>query len=319
MPYILSRRWPSAATVMPMRQWNPERVVDEDQARGLIAAQFPELADVEIRQLAAGWDNTVHLVDGRWVFRFPRRQMAVPGVEREIATLGRLAPHLPLPIPEPRFIGAPSDGFDWPWFGAPFLPGRELAEAALAEAHREAVGAELGAFLRALHHGGLMARIGPSLPIDPMRRSDMAYRVTSARERLDGLEQARLWTPNAAVTRLLEAAEHLPPPPRTVVLHGDLHVRHVLVDSEGRPTGVIDWGDVCAGDPSIDLAFGFGSLSGPARQAFIEAYGPIEGLTELRARVIAVFLAATLLAYADVARLAPLRAEALNALHRAVD
>ena len=302
-----------------MRQWDPERVIDEDRARELIAAQFPELADVEIRQLAAGWDNTVHLVDGRWAFRFPRRQMAVAGVEREIATLGRLAPHLPLPIPEPRFIGAPSDGYDWPWFGAPFLPGFELAEAGLPDAERGAVGAGVGAFLRALHDGALMARVGPSLPIEPMRRADMPYRVAATRERLDGLEKGRLWASNAAVTRLLRDAEDLPPPSRTVVLHGDLHVRHVLVDSEGRPTGVIDWGDVCAGDPSLDLAFAFGSLSGAARQAFLEAYGPIDGLTELRARVIAVFLAATLLAYADDARLAPLRAEALTSLDRAVD
>ena len=304
---------------MPMRQWEPERVVDEERARHLIAAQFPELADVEVRELAAGWDNTVHLVDGRWAFRFPRRRIAVPGVEREIATLGRLAPHLPLPIPEPRFIGAPSDGYDWPWFGAPFLPGRELADAGLADDRREAVGAGVGAFLRALHDGALMARVGASLPIDPMRRADMPYRVIAARERLDGLEKERLWAPNAAVLRLLQDAEHLPPPSRTVVLHGDLHVRHVLVDAEGGPTGVIDWGDVCAGDPSVDLAFAFGSLSGAARRAFREAYGPIDGLTELRARVIAVFLAAVLLAYADDARLASLRAESLTSLDRALD
>jgi aminoglycoside phosphotransferase (APT) family kinase protein len=302
-----------------MRQWDPERVIDEDRARELIATQFPELADVHIRQLAAGWDNTVHLVDGRWAFRFPRRQIAVPGVEREIASLGRLAPHLPLSIPEPRFIGAPSGGYDWPWFGAPFLPGRELAEAALADEHRKAVGAGVGAFLRALHDGALMARVGPSLPIDPLRRADMPYRVAGTRERLDGLVKERLWASNTAVTRLLKDAETLPPPSRTVVLHGDLHVRHVLVDAEGGPTGVIDWGDVCAGDPSVDLAFAFGSLSGTARQVFREAYGPIDGLTELRARVIAVFLAAALLAYADAARLAPLRAEALTSLDRAVD
>ena len=302
-----------------MRQWDPERIVDEDRARELIAAQFPELAHVDIRQLAAGWDNTVHLVEGRWAFRFPRRKIAVPGVAREIDTLGRLAPHLPLPIPEPRFIGAPSDSFDWPWFGAPYLPGRELAEAGLADEQREAIGAGVGAFLRALHDGGLMARIGPSLPVDPLRRADMPYRVASARERLDGLEAARLWAPNSAVPRLLRDAENLPPPSRTVVLHGDLHVRHVLVDPEGRPTGVIDWGDACAGDPSVDLAFAFGSLSGAARRAFCEAYGPIDRLTELRARVIAVFLAAALLSYADDARLAPLRAESLASLERAVD
>ena len=39
-----------------------------------------------------------------------------------------------------------------------------------------------------------------------------------------------------------------------VVLHGDLHFRHLLVDEDGALTGVIDWGDLCCGDPSIDIS-----------------------------------------------------------------
>lgn len=73
----------------------------------LIARRFPELRGAPVERLASGWDNTVFLVGGDWVFRFPRRQMAIPGVEREIAVLPVLAPRLPLPVPVPRFAGAP--------------------------------------------------------------------------------------------------------------------------------------------------------------------------------------------------------------------
>ncbi|MGH3525346.1 MAG: phosphotransferase family protein, partial [Mycobacterium sp.] len=38
-----------------------------------------------------------------------------------------------------------------------------------------------------------------------------------------------------------------------VLLHGDLHPRHIFADEAGL-TGVIDWGDVMAGDPYFDLA-----------------------------------------------------------------
>ncbi|HEX7196469.1 MAG TPA: phosphotransferase, partial [Candidatus Limnocylindria bacterium] len=134
-----------------MPEWDPEIEVDADRARALIGAQFPELANAEVREVAAGWDNVVHLVDGRWAFRFPRREIAVPGVRREIEVLPRLAAHLPLPIPEPRFVGVPADGYPWPWFGAAYLPGVELAESGLADDGRLALGAALGAFLRALH------------------------------------------------------------------------------------------------------------------------------------------------------------------------
>src|SRR5690606_11953580 len=55
-------------------EWDAELEVDADRARTMIVAQFPELAGLPLRRVAAGWDNVVHLVDERWAFRFPRRQ-----------------------------------------------------------------------------------------------------------------------------------------------------------------------------------------------------------------------------------------------------
>jgi len=301
--------------------WDAEDELDAHRAASLIGAHFPELRDATVEPFAAGWDNTVFRVDGRWAFRFPRRAVAVAGVEREIATLRRLAPHLPIPIPEPRWIGVPDAGYPWPWFGARFLAGRELAAAGVADADRERIGAQLGTFLRALHAPRLAARVGTALPVDPNRRADMAFRVRLTRERLADLVAAGLWRGDEAVDSLLADAEDLPPPPRTVVLHGDLHARHVLVEGRGSATAVsavIDWGDVCAGDPSVDLGVAYGSLDGGARRAFVDAYGPIDGVTELRARTIAIFLAAALLAYAVDVGLDALAADSLRGLARAV-
>jgi len=301
-----------------MVEWAPEVEVDADRARTLIERQFPELRDVEIREIAAGWDNVVHLVDGRWAFRFPRRAIAVPGMAREIEFLPRLLAHLPIAIPAPHWIGSPSADYPWPWFGAEYLPGVELAESGLADGGRVRLGAQLGAFLRVLHGSALSRLVGRELPIDPMRRADMGARIPYARRRLDAAIAAGLWEPTEAIERLLGQASGLPVPPRTRVLHGDLHVRHILVDDAGAATGVIDWGDVSAGDPSADLSIAYGSLVGPARAAFFEAYGPIDGLTELRARVIATFLAGALLLYAADRGLEPLRRETLRSLERVV-
>jgi aminoglycoside phosphotransferase (APT) family kinase protein len=160
--------------------------------------------------------------------------------------------------------------------------------------------------------------VGTTLPVDPMRRADMGFRVPHARRRLERVAEAGLWTPTPEMERLLRRAAGLPPPPRTAVLHGDLHLRHVLVDGEGHCTGVIDWGDVCAGDPSIDLSIAYASLVGDARAAFVEAYGAIDGLTELRARVIGAFLAAALLDYAADRGMDALGEEAQRSLERVV-
>ena len=302
-----------------MPQWDPEHVVDEERARALIAVQFPELAGAEVRPLATGWDNTVHLVDGWWAFRFPRREIAVPGVEREIEVLPRLAPNLPLPVPEPRWVGAAADGYPWPWFGARYLPGRELAAAEIPDARRTELATAVGGLLHALHAPRLRSRIGPTLPVDPNRRADMPFRVEMTRRLLAELAEAGLWQATPEVERLLDDADGLPPTSRTVVLHGDLHPRHLLVDDRGAATGVIDWGDVCVGDPSIDLSIAYGTFVGPPRAALLDAYGRrVDGLTELRARVVAVCLAAALLAYADDVGQRELAVEAARALDRAV-
>jgi aminoglycoside phosphotransferase (APT) family kinase protein len=302
-----------------MRQWHAEETVDVERARMLIGAQFPELGDAPMELIGAGWDNTVMRVDDAWVFRFPRRAFAIPGVEREIEVLPRLAPNLPLPVPEPRWVGRPAHGFPWPWFGAPYIAGTELAAAGLVDEARSDLAATLGMFLRRLHAPALHSRIGPTLPTDPNRRADMAFRVEATRARVAGLAKDRIWQAPPEVNTLLSDAAGLPPSPYTTVLHGDLHARHLMVDEAGRATGVIDWGDVCVGDPAIDLAIAYAAFIGRARQALFEAYGTrVDGLTELRARVIGTFIAAALLDYAVDQDMDALRDDSVRSLERAI-
>jgi len=90
--------------------WEPEHVVDEPLARRLLG-QFPELDPDGLRPLAFGWDYTIWVVQERYAFRFPRRRIVLPGLERELAVLPKLAPLLPLPVPVPLFVGRPSDDF----------------------------------------------------------------------------------------------------------------------------------------------------------------------------------------------------------------
>ncbi|MGZ0145633.1 phosphotransferase family protein [Kribbella sp. WER1] len=59
-----------------------------------------------------------------------------------------------------------------------------------------------------------------------------------------------------------------------VLLHGDLHLRHLYADGD-RLTGILDWGDTTYGDPLFDLARF--SMAGPvAMAAFVEGYGGVD-------------------------------------------
>src|SRR4030095_4655807 len=144
-------------------------------AQRLVAEQFPELAALPVRLLGAGWDNTVFVAGEEWVFRFPRREVVLPGFRLEIELLPELAPRLPIPIPVPEHIGAPSEAFPWPYFGARFLPGVELCDAPATSLETLAV--ELARFLKRLHDAEVMAAFGKRLPENWTKRADMELRV----------------------------------------------------------------------------------------------------------------------------------------------
>ena len=295
-----------------MPEWESEIVVGEDLARRLIAARFPALDVSSLRPIGEGWDNTVWATADDVAFRFPRRQIAVPGVERELTLLPGLAAQLPAPIPDAAFAGARSAEFPWPWFGSRLIDGTEVAAAGLGVGERGGLAADLGRFLGRLH--GLRPDIAPELPIDPMGRADMGVRVPRAREALERVASA--WAGGAEAETVLSAAQELARDGEAVVVHGDLHLRHALVSDGGGLAGVIDWGDVCRAPRSVDLSLYWSLFDPGERFAFREAYGPLSDATLARARVLALYFGGTLAAYALDVGMDALAREALDGLDR---
>lgn len=301
---------------MPAGEWEAEVSVDDRLVRRVLGSQFPELELGSLRLLGEGWDNSVWLVDERWVFRFPRREIAVAPGERQVVLLPRLARVLPLPIPDPVFVGRPDGGFPWPFFGAPLLPGREAADATLDDERRAGAAVPLARFLRALHDPSLLELDWfAALPQDPTRRTDSAYRAHRSRERAAELRELRLWDAPPALETVLAEAESLPPATGLAVAHGDLHLRHLLVSDDGEPTAVIDWDDLCLADPSIDLILYWSFLPPAARAAFRDVYPATEEQL-LRARVLSLFLCGSLAVYGRHERQPPLEREAIAGMER---
>jgi aminoglycoside phosphotransferase (APT) family kinase protein len=298
--------------------WTAEVRVDEALARELVAEQFAPLPRRSVELVSEGWDYVVHLVDGEWAFRFPRRAVVVPGTEREIAVLGLLAPHLPVAVPAPVYVGRPTERFAWPFFGAHFLPGIEAGEAALSDAERAQMARPLARALRALHGPAVLAELGGLLPFDPIRRADMSLRVPRTRAELAAVAELGVWQQPPGLDELLEHATALPPPEPRAVCHGDLHFRQILVDG-GKLTGIIDWVDVCRSDPGVDLQLAWGLLPRAARDEFFDEYGPVTDESLLRARVVALFLNAVLARYGSAEGMPTIAAEAVAGLRRASD
>jgi aminoglycoside phosphotransferase (APT) family kinase protein len=295
-----------------VREWSAEVTVDAGLVTRLIREQFPDVELRSINLLGEGWDNTMWLVDDEWVFRFPRRSYVLTGILNELRLLPGLAPLLPLPIPVPELVGEPSGVFPWPFYGCRLLPGVELADADLDEAALTRLARPLAEFLRALHGLDLDA----DLPVDPVGRADMTVRVPRARQYLEEVVGLGLWRPPAVVDELLEAASRLPPAEATATCHGDLHLRHLLVDDGGEATGVIDWIDLSRNDPSVDLVLYWAALPPQGRSEFLDVYGDVTDEQLLRARVLTLFLCGVLAVYGEHERRPSLKRAAVEGLAR---
>ncbi len=278
--------------------WTPERTVDLGEARELLTAAFPRFQGCDVQFLGEGWDNTAFLVDGTWVFRFPRRSVAVPLLQTECRVLPRIASRLPCAVPNPEFVGEPTETFPWPFAGYRHLPGRAASEIDLTKDERLRSARPLGAFLRALHGQPLADLIDLGLPPDEMARLDLKPRLEKLKERLDQLERQGLWDrADETMQRAAEVNESRPHR-QDALVHGDLYSRHLLYGEDRNLTGVIDWGDLHHGDPAIDLRVVYCFLPPEARTAFFAGYGPCDDDTLRLARMAAIVFSAALWVYA---------------------
>ena len=300
-----------------MAEWTAEVGVDEELAASLVPEQFPPLPERSVRLVSEGWDYAVFAVDETWAFRFPRRAVGVAGTEREIAVLPRIAPYLPVAVPAPDYVGRPSGEFPWPFFGAAFLPGVEAGEAALSDEERIALARPLARALRRLHAPELLAGLGDELPADPMGRGDPRVRVPKTRDQLAAVAEAGIWQAPPEARRPARRERWRC---RRRSRPSSATATSTSASSSSRPaelTGMIDWVDVCRGDPGIDLQLYWSFLPPRGRTTFLDEYGPVPEDSLLRARVLALDLNAVLALYGREERQPRIEAEALSGLDRA--
>ena len=204
-----------------------------------------------------GWDMSAVLVDGRWVDRSPRHAGVEMQARREAVVLPWLAPQLPIAVPVPRVVSE-----DPLVLRHALLPGTPCP--GTSAAHGRAV----GEFLLALHAVDVHEAVARGLP-----DADTTYAAAQrTRDRMAVEVLPLVPAPvRSAAEDLLHRAARRPEDPR--VVHGDLGLVHIRVTGE-EVTGIIDWGDCCAGDPALDLsATTFGSSPAFA-DAVRTAYGP---------------------------------------------
>ena len=234
-----------------------EVAIDTGLVRALLEEQQPDLAARALVDAGEGWDNKLFRLGDDLVVRLPRRQLAAGLIEHEQRWLPVLAPHLPLPISAPVRVGRPGCGFPWAWSVLPWFDGQMAAAQPGGQTDSMAVG--LAEFLAALHRPAPL-----DAPLNPYRTS-LAARSDAFQERLRRCERR---VDQASALAVWQAALATPAWSGPALwLHGDMHPGNLIVNS-GQLIAVIDFGDMAAGDPAVDLSVAWMLWSERIRNVF---------------------------------------------------
>jgi aminoglycoside phosphotransferase (APT) family kinase protein len=265
---------------------------DQSLVRELLRDQHPDLADLELRDVDGGWDNQMWRLGDELAVRLPRTERAPVLLRREQKWLPVLAERLPLPTPVPVRVGEPSGRFERTWTITRWVDGEPADRAPVTRVDAAEV---LAGFLSALH------RQAPAdAPTNPTRGIPLA----DVREEFDSW--IKVIADHVAVDHAREVWEKAVAAPAwqdaPLWLHGDLHPANV-VTRDGMLTGVIDFGDMCVGDPATDLSAAWILLPAGAADRFFDAYELADEATIARARGWAVARALHLIAIGQRGRL----------------
>lgn len=251
--------------------------ITADLVRELLREQHPDLAELAICEVAGGWGNQMWRLGDDLAVRMQRMD---PGPElqlKERRWLPVLAPRLPLPVPNPVRFGEPSERFPKHWTVMTWVPGEPLDHGTITRGTHAAD--TLASFLRALH---------VQAPAEAPIAGDRGAHPGDCTDGFENFLRAVALDDIAADVRAVWADAVTAPawagPP--VWVHGDLHPANVVV-SAGTLSGIVDFGDMFAGDPAWDLAAAWVLLPAGTAARFFDRYAQADDAAIRRARGLA--------------------------------
>ncbi len=288
-----------------------ETVIDLALVRRLVAEQAPpQWAQLPVSYLATGWDNEVYRLGEQLLVRVPRRALAAQLAQREWLWLGRAATDTGLDLSAPMFVGVPTAEYPWSFSICRYVPGASAA--GFSREQRDHYASQLAGYLRNLHV------VAPhDAPRSEFRGRPLNELDEVTRERVEQLPVAERNAAQDIWEAGLQAADY---EGAARWLHGDPHPHNTVVQS--RQSGVelaalVDFGDLCVGDPASDLGMFWLHFSPACRDKALADYGVQENSAVwLRARAWALRYAMLTAPLGDVDPLGKIGRETLNLMLR---
>jgi aminoglycoside phosphotransferase (APT) family kinase protein len=239
--------------------------IDAALVERLIAAQFPQWAGLPVTPVRVdGWDNRTYRLGDDLTVRLPTAAGYAPAVDKEDRWLPRLAPHLPVPVPEPVGLGQPGEGYPFHWSVRRWLDGDTATPDRVPDL--PAFATQVAAFLRALQ--AIDPTGGPTAGAHSFYRGTPPAHYDEETRRCLTILEGRVDTTKAREVWEAALAAPYTGPPRW--FHGDIATGNLLVRN-GTLAAVIDFGTSGVGDPACDLVIAYTTFHGPSRAAFRDA------------------------------------------------
>jgi aminoglycoside phosphotransferase (APT) family kinase protein len=283
---------------------------DERVVRKLLVQQFPQWANLPVAAVpTSGTENAVYRLGDEMAVRLPYGPANDDRIEKLDLWLPRVAPHLPLSIPETLARGAPTQECPSVWSIVRWIEGEEATLERLEDPVDTA--RTLAEFVRALM--AIDATGGPApgthnfwRGVSLASRDDITRRCILESEGLVDTQAVR-----RAWERDLAAPVWDGPP---TWLHGDLAPDNLLL-VDGRLNAVIDWGGLGVGDPATELLPAWNLFRGASREAYRGALG-FDDATWARGRGLALSTSIVAIPYYN--ETLPFRAKRAEAVIREV-
>lgn len=275
-----------------------ELEITDELVRRLIDRDIPGMRDRPLGRLtASGSSNALFRLGADHLVRMPRQPGGGNSIETEARWLPRLAPALPVCVPEVVAVGRPGFGYPERWAVTRWIDGHCPATPEPAGPAADGLARELATFIAALSRLDVPLKAASDPALQWYRTGPLSAIDAEIRQYLidcRGLTDLPLDL-DACVEVWTDAVALPAPGGAGRWVHADLVAENLLV-RDGRLAAVLDFGGLAIGDPSVDLIVAWEVLGPGARRVFRSSLG-VDDLAWRRGRGWALAIAVMTFAY----------------------
>ena len=223
--------------------------------RDILSRDISELTVESVEFEGQGWNHRVYRVNRDFIFKFPKDKDAEGDLAAEIRILAQISRSLNIPVPQYMFVVENSELYEYLYGGHRAIEGTPLIRDVLLSLQPHCqfeIAEQLAIFLSILHGCQPRGELEGLIPIEDCRRGYASLLGAAQMHVFPKISDEECKILESMFSSYLENPTNFAS--ELALLHGDLSAEHVFINLETqRLSGVIDFGNVCFGDPDYDF------------------------------------------------------------------